>query len=280
MQEKNKKLNIVFFGTPKLTIPILDELEKSGYAPKVVVTMPDRPMGRKMIITPPAAKVWALAHNVSVLQPEKIDAEFLENLKSYNVDLGVVVAYGKILPQTLIDLPKFGLINVHYSLLPKYRGATPVESAILTGDEKTGVTIQKLVFKLDAGAVLAQTETPIGKDEKADELLERLNEISKSMLVETISQIENDTAKEKEQDESAATHCGKINKEDGEINLEDDPEILYRKFRAYYGWPNIYFFDSNNKRVIIKDAKFEDGKFIPTRVILEGKKEQDYTPHP
>jgi methionyl-tRNA formyltransferase len=270
------KLSIAFFGTPELTTTILNEMVSSGYTPKLIVTMPDRKVGRKQILTAPAAKEWALANNIPVLQPEKLDHAFLAEFKNYEINTCVVFAYGKIVPQALLDMPEYGMYNVHYSLLPELRGATPVESAILLGKEKTGVTIQKMAFKLDAGAIVLQKEMKIGTDEKAIELRARLNEDAKHMVVETLKNIEAGEITTTEQDESLATHCGKISKEDGEIRLDGNVEENYRKFRAYYGWPNVYFFDKENKRVIIKEATFEDGNFIPTRVIPEGKKEVDW----
>jgi methionyl-tRNA formyltransferase len=165
------------------------------------------------------------------------------------------------------------MYNVHYSLLPELRGATPVESAILLGKETTGVTIQKMAFKLDAGDIVLQKEITIGKDEKAFELRARLNEDAKTMVIETLQHIENDTVSLTAQDESKATHCGKITKEDGEISLSDNAEENYRKFRAYFGWPGTYYFDENRKRVIVKQARFENRAFIVERVIPEGKKE-------
>lgn len=266
-------LSIAFFGTPELTTTILDEMVASGYTPKVVVTMPDRKVGRKHILTAPAAKEWALAHNIPVLQPEKLDHAFLAEFKKHQINTCIVVAYGKIIPQALLDLPEFGMYNVHYSLLPELRGATPVESAILLGKETTGVTIQKMAFKLDAGDIVLQKEITIGKDEKAFELRARLNEDAKTMVIETLQHIENDTVSLTAQDESKATHCGKITKEDGEISLSDNAEENDRKFRAYFGWPGTYYFDENRKRIIVKQARFENRAFIVERVIPEGKKE-------
>ncbi len=266
-------LSIAFFGTPELTTTILNEMVSSGYVPQVVVTMPDRKVGRKQILTAPAAKVWALAHNIPVLQPEKLDHAFLAEFKRYEVNTCIVVAYGKIVPQALLDMPEFGMYNVHYSLLPELRGATPVESAILLGKETTGVTIQKMAFKLDAGDIVLQKEIKIGKDEKAIELRTRLNEDAKKMVVDTLQHIEAGSISETPQDESKATHCGKITKEDGEISLSGNAEENYRKFRAYFGWPGTYYFDENRKRVIVKQARFENGAFIVERVIPEGKKE-------
>ncbi len=277
MNSTNKKLSFAFFGTPELIVPILDELHNNGYIPAVIVTMPDRPQGRKMIVTPPPAKLWALAHNIPVLQPEKLDADFNLQLSTYNLQLGLVVAYGKILPQELLYLFPKGMINVHYSLLPKYRGATPVESAILTGDEKTGVTIQQIEWKLDSGPIIKSEETEIETNETAPELRDRLNEMAKSMLIETLEEIENNTIKILHQNEEEATFCKKIHKEDALVDIEaEPPSSLWKKYRAYYGWPGIFFIHPSAGRIKIKKAHFLDGQFIIERVVPEGKKEMDY----
>lgn len=274
-----KKIKFAFFGTPELVIPILDELEKEGLIPSLVVTGKDMPKGRNLVITPPAPKVWAEKRNIPVWQPEKIDAEFIENFQQDNFDLGVVVAYGKILPEALINLPEHGMINVHYSLLPKYRGATPVESAILNGDKETGVCIQKMVFALDAGDVIDEEKTEIGADERALELRARLNEMAKKMLPKSILKLVEGTATFKKQNDSEATHCKKIKKEDGLLDLEADGVLNYRKYRAYFGWPGSFFFkEINGKKMRIKitDASLEDTEFKIKKVIPEGKKEADY----
>ena len=177
----NKK--VIFFGTPDVTIQILEDLKASGFLPMTIVTNPDVAIGRHQVITPSPTKIWALEHNIPVLQPAKIDAEFVEQIKGLTPDLAIVVAYGKILPQTLIDIPTFGTINIHYSLLPKYRGATPVESAVLHGDTETGVCIQQMVYELDAGDIIASETVTIDPNEKAFELRARLNTVAGKMLI-------------------------------------------------------------------------------------------------
>jgi methionyl-tRNA formyltransferase len=272
-------MKIVFWGTPELTTEILEEMKKENLSPSFIVTNPDRPQGRKMALTPPPAKIWAQMHNIEVLQPEKLDDSFISYLNSLNLDLFVVVAYGKILPEEIINMPKYGTLNVHYSLLPRWRGATPVESAILSGDEKTGVCIQKMVYKLDAGDIYNREEVSILENEKAIELRSRLNTIGKKLLIKTIREIENNTATLTPQNHALATKCGKISKEDGEIDPSGDPIENNRKFRAYFGWPGIYFFinnDGRKTRVVIKDAQLIFGKFVIKNVVPEGKKEIPY----
>lgn len=272
-------MRIAFWGTPDLTITILEALHTSGFTPSVIITGKDQLQGRGLVLTPPAPKVWAEAHGVTVLQPEKIDTDFLKELESYEIDLSVVVAYGKILPEAAIVLPKYGTLNVHYSLLPRWRGATPVEAAILAGDTETGVCIQQMVYQLDAGAVHMQEKVTIGEHETGRALRARLNEIGARLLVTTITTIEQGTAHPEPQDASGITKCGKIQKEDGLIDPFGDPIENDRKFRAYFGWPGVYFFtekDGKNIRIKITDAVLENDTWVIKKVIPEGKKEMSY----
>jgi len=268
-----------FFGTPDLVIPILDELERNSLLPSVIVTGKDVKKGRNMILTPPAPKVWAEQRGIEVLQPERLDEAFIQSFKDRGFDLGIVVAFGKIFPESLLSATKHGMLNVHYSLLPKYRGATPVESTILSGDTQAGVVIQKMALALDAGDILSEERTNILPTETAPDLRTRLNEIAMKMLPRVIEEVTNGTAIPKVQDDSEATYCKKIKKEDGLINLEDSGLTNYLKFRAYYGWPGTYFFvdhDGRKIRVKINDVAFSNGKFTILRVTPEGKKEMDY----
>ena len=273
-----KNLRIAFFGTPALTTTILDELKNNGLLPIVIISGVDVPIGRKQVITPPPAKVWALTNNIEVLQPLKLDEIFLDEFRKMNIDLSVAVAYGKIMPEILINTPRLGTINIHYSLLPKYRGATPVEAVILAGEKITGVSIQHMRYKLDSGPIILSSETSITETETAKELRSRLNETAKKLLIEAIDQLTKKTAIFKEQNETQATFCKKINKENGLVDITGDPIENYRKFRAYYGWPGIYFFTNTEKktRVIIKDAKLINDIFVIKRVLPEGKKEMPY----
>lgn len=273
----------VFFGTPNVASKTLELLKNAGYIPSLIITSPDKPQGRKMIVTPPPVKVWAIENKIPYLQPEKINEEFirldLKNFKRSNLDVFdffLVVAYGKILPEELIKLPRLGSINIHYSLLPKYRGASPVESAILAGDTETGVSIQQMEYKMDAGPILAEEKTEIRPNEKTEELRERLIKIGGTLLVKILPNFLEGKITPKAQDESQATFCKKIKKEDGQVNLQNEsPTSLYNKFRAYHKWPRIYYFE-NGRRIIITDAELEDGKFVIKKVIPEGGKEQEY----
>ncbi len=273
----------VFFGTPDVASKTLEILKSAGYIPTLIVTAIDKPQGRKMIVTPPPAKIWAIENNIPYIQPEKIKGgersdllEFLRSDLKEPIEFFLVVAYGKILPEELIKAPRLGSINIHYSLLPKYRGASPVESAILNGDTETGVSIQQMEFKMDAGPILAEEKTEIGQDEKTEELRERLIKIGGELLVKTLPNFLEGKIVAKEQ-VGDPTFCKKIKKEDGLIDLATgSPSDLYNKFRAYHKWPRIYYFDQNGKRIIITDAELRDDKFVIRKIIPEGGKEQTH----
>ncbi|HEV7701979.1 MAG TPA: methionyl-tRNA formyltransferase [Candidatus Paceibacterota bacterium] len=269
------KLNFVFWGTPDVASETLEILKEAQYMPSLIVTSPDRAQGRKMLVTPPPAKVWAMENNIPFIQPEKLGQKDFED----NYDLFIVAAYGKIIPEKILHMPKLGSINIHYSLLPKYRGASPVESAILNGDTETGVTIQKMEYKMDTGPVIAVEKTQISPDEKAPELRKRLIQQGGELLVKTLSKLLSGEIKETIQNEAEATYSTKIKKEDGLIDLSDDPTKNYNKFRAYATWPRTFFFNpptGGGKRIIITKAKLENGKFMIEKIIPENGKESDY----
>ncbi len=268
--------NFVFLGTPDVASETLEILKQNGFIPSLIVTSSDKPQGRKMLITSPSVKIWAIENNIPYIQLEKLDAEFTLKLSTFNFQLSVVVAYGKIIPENILNMPKLGSINVHYSLLPKYRGASPVESAILNGDTETGITIQKMAYKMDAGDIIAQEKVKIGNDEKAPDLRKRLIKIGGELLVKILPEFANRNIKLIPQNEKEATYCKKIKKEDGLVDLEKEPSsVLYNKFRAYAGWPRIFFFQKG-KRIIITKARLENNKFIIEKVIPENGKEMDW----
>lgn len=308
----NKDLKFIFWGTPDVASETLEILKQNGYLPMLIVTAPDKPQGRKFTLTPPPVKTWAIENNIPFIQPEKISGNIFENFFQENkildvlrtlgrsdgdrqrefeasnsrgeqniqdfifIDLFVVVAYGKILPEEIINMPKFGSINIHYSLLPKHRGASPVESAILNDEKETGVTIQKMVYKMDAGPIIAKEETEILPTETTEELRKKLIKIGGELLVKILPPYLENKITLTEQKEEDATFCKKTKKEDGLLDLtKDDQKEMYNKYRAYHKWPRVYFIE-NNKRVIITEASFEDEKFVIKKVIPEGKKETDY----
>ena len=274
MQAK-QKIKIAFWGTPELTTIYLDALLAADMIPVVVTTNPDRPKGRGNFVTAPPAKLWAMAHNIPVLQPEKLDDDFFAALSAFNLDISIVVAYGKIIPERFITLPAHGTLNVHYSLLPRFRGAAPTESAILAGDTETGATIQIMQSRLDSGPVIATEKTEITPDETTTELRARLSDIGADLLVKKIPEYISGSLTPVPQDETLATHSSKIKKEDGLIDLAGEPLANYRKYRAYIEWPRTYFF-INTTRVIITKARYENNELVIERVLPEGKKEMGY----
>lgn len=287
-----QNLNFVFFGTPDIAVRTLEILKQNDLIPSLIVTAPDKPQGRKLVLTPPPVKIWAEKKGIPVLQPEKLDSDFgfrlsakasaearISDLQKDPWDLFVVIAYGKIFPKWLINLPKHGTLNIHYSLLPKYRGAAPVQVAILAGDTETGVTVQKMVKELDAGPIVAQETVAIGENEKTPELLERLVGVGVELLVKTLPEYLKGSITPVAQDHSQATKAPKIKKEDGLINLGDNPELNWRKFRAYHPWPGVYFFTKKNVkkiRIKITNAELKNGELVIIKVLPEGKKEMSY----
>lgn len=268
-------IKIAFFGTPEFAVIILDELKKADMIPSLIITSPDKRQGRGMILTPPPVKMWATKNNIPVLQPEKLDSEFLYKIQDTGYDLFLVAAYGKLLKKELLDIPEHGTLNVHPSLLPEFRGSSPIESAILDGVAETGASIMLLDEHMDHGPILAQTKVPLEENTGAIELERELAITGGNLLAETIPGWITGAIKAMPQDDSKATFTKKIKKEDGLIDLSDNPISNYRKIRAYQGWPRAYFI-KNGKRVIIHDAEMEDGSLHIRRVIPEGKKEMGY----
>ena len=243
--------------------------------PALIVTSPDAPKGRGLALTPSPAKELALAHNIPYLVPEKLDADTIEAIRAYHSDYAVCVAYGKIFPEALIEAFPKGVLNVHYSLLPKYRGATPLETALLSGETETGVTIQKMVKELDAGDILAQEAAAIAPAETARELRPRLVEMGAKLLVDILPAFERGEISLVPQDASLATRAYKMKKEDGLLSLDAPAEENWNKYRAYADSIGTYFFE-NGKRMKITAASFKNGKFTVERVIPEGKREMAY----
>jgi len=278
-------LHFIFFGTPQLSADVLEHLKLQGLVPSLVVTNPDRPQGRKMLLTPPPVKLWAQENRVPFLQPEKLDSVFNSQLTTYNPQLFVVVAYGKIIPKKVLDIPEKGTLNLHYSLLPKYRGASPIESAILNDDKEVGVSIMLMDEKMDHGPIISNQKLNIKNQKwewppKAGELRIACNELGAELLAETIPLWVAGKIRAKEQNHSKATYTEKIKKEDGLIRLDEDAYKNFLKIRAYSEWPRAYFFAERKEkkvRVTVTDAEFKGGELVITRVVPEGKKEMLYT---
>jgi len=287
---KNNGPTFVFFGTAEFSIAILEELAVASFVPSLIVTQEDKPIGRKLVITSPPVKTWGEQHGVSVIQPKSLKGDLPAELISPGAsrwDFFVIAAYGKILPRLLLDLPKHGTLNVHPSLLPKLRGASPIQAAILGDERQTGVTIMLVDEEMDHGPIVAQAEITVedlpdgkaGWPPKASVLRDLLSHVGGELLAETIPLWLKKKVSPEEQDESQATYTLKIKKEDGLINLNDDPYENFKKIQAFDMWPGTYFFTlRGNKKIRVKitDAEFKDKNLVITRVTPEGKREMSY----
>ena len=251
-------MKIVYMGTPDFAVPALRALaEKHEVA--AVFTQPDKPVGRKQILTPPDVKVCAQEIGIPVCQPASMKTpEALELLKSFAPDVVVVAAYGQILPQAVLDVPKYGCVNIHGSLLPKYRGAAPIQQAVLNGDSVTGVTTMLMDAGLDTGDILLVKETPIGENETSAELFDRLSALGGELILETLAALENGTVTPKKQDESLATHTSKIDKSLCPVDFSRSALQIHNQIRGLYSWP-VATATICGKRVKIHRAKLAEG---------------------
>jgi methionyl-tRNA formyltransferase len=273
------KIKIAFLGNSKFSVFCLEEMKKSGHTPDLVVTTPDRPSGRKMELTQSETKVWALANHVPFLEQEKLKEEdFLNKLKDY--DLFLVASYGKIIPTVILDMPKYGVLNIHPSLLPKYRGPSPLQEQILNDEKNIGVTLMLMDKEVDHGPIIASQGISLVQLPNLIELKEITAKVGVQLFIDNLEAWINKSIEPKEQDHTKATFTKKVEKADGLLDIiNGDQYKNYLKYLAYYTWPQTYFFiEKNNQkiRVIIKEAEFTVNKFTIKRVLPEGKKEMSY----
>lgn len=244
-------MNIIFMGTPDFAVPTLEKLISSEHTVSAVYTQPDKPRGRKMVLTPPEVKVVALEHNIPVYQPTTFkDEEVMETLGSFNADVIVVAAYGKLLPKAVLDLPKYGCVNVHGSLLPKYRGAAPIQRAVLDGEKVTGVTTMQMAEGLDTGDMLLTYETEILPDETSGELFDRLAVAGADLLLDTLTALQNGTVTPKQQDDSLSTYAKMIDKSMCPIDFTQTAQQVHNQVRGLKPWP-VATAEINGKRLKI-----------------------------
>ncbi len=283
MSTNTNTVSYAFFGSDEFSIGVLEELVKGGYTPSVIISVPDSPQGRKLIMTPTPIKVWAQERGILCITPEDLKSEkFLEEYKSLNLDLAIVASYGKIIPNNILFVPTYKTLNVHPSLLPKWRGSSPIQSAILH-DDTTGVTIMRLDEKMDHGPIVLQEsiifDDPDNNPPSYIDLRDELAHKGGQMLSESISKWIAGDIKETPQIHGDAVYCDRIEKKDSKIDLSDNPFKNMRKIRAYCDWPVAYFViqkDGRDFRVKITEAKINDGKLDIQKVIPEGKNEIDY----
>ncbi|HEX7184288.1 MAG TPA: methionyl-tRNA formyltransferase [Thermoanaerobaculia bacterium] len=231
---------ILFFGTPELAVPTLATLVESGRAPVRVVTQPSRPAGRgRQLQDPPVAR-WAREHGLPVLQPEKVrDPAFLDELRPLEPGAAVVVAFGQIFPRALLELPRHGCINLHASLLPRYRGASPIQAAVAAGETRTGVTTMLMEEGLDSGPILLQEETEIGSSQTAGELSRRLADLGAGLVVRTLEKLEKGTLAPRPQDPAEATYAPRLTRESGRVDWSLGARELFNRLRAFTPWPGL-----------------------------------------
>ena len=234
-------MRIVFLGTPDFAVPSLQALIKAGHDVATVFTQPDRPKGRGNQISESPIKVAAKQRGLEVRQPERIRRpEPVEQLRELRPDLMVVVGYGQIIPQNIIDIPRFGILNVHASLLPKYRGAAPIQWAIANGERETGVTIMQIDAGLDTGDMLSKASVEIEPEETAPQLSARLAPLGADLLIETIGHIASGTAQREKQNNDEATLAPILKKEDGRIDWSRTAQDIYNRLRGFQPWPGAY----------------------------------------
>ncbi len=269
-------MKIIFMGTPDFSVPTLDAIKKDGNEIVLVVTQPDKKKGRKGILTPPPVKEWAVKNNISIFQPVKLrEKQNIEELEKYEADVIVVAAFGQILPKEVLDMPKYGCINVHASLLPKYRGASPIQWAILNGDDETGVTTMQMDIGLDDGDILLQKKVPISSEDTGGSLFDKLSKVGADLLVETLHRIEKNDIVRIPQDDEKATHVGLIKKDFGILSFDEENKYILNKIRALNPWPSAFTFykDKMVKIWKAKSVSFNNKGYEYGDLVVENKDE-------
>jgi methionyl-tRNA formyltransferase len=282
---KNISNKIVFFGTDKFSVLPLTRLIEDGFDIAAVITKPDYAKNRHLVVTPPEVKTIAARHGITVLQPTKL-TDIKNHLETLNQPLGILVSYGKLIPQTIIDLFPFGIINIHPSLLPFYRGPSPIETAILNGDKETGVSIMKLTAEMDAGPIFVQKPIDLTGNESKDDLYERLASLGIETLINNLPEIISGTMAPYPQDDSKATYCHRLDKSMSVLNTSTKTALeCYNQVRAFLGFPKSKLVIENLNCTITEvsvsdqpksavDQRCKDGQYlIIKRLIPPGSKE-------
>ena len=289
-------MRVVYMGTPDFAVSCLDGIVKEGHDVCAVFTQPDKPRGRKMIMTPPDVKVYALEHGLDVYQPNTLrDGKAFEIIRELDPDVIVVAAYGKILPKEIIDYPKFGCINVHGSILPKYRGAAPIQWSVINGDSETGITTMQMNEGLDTGDILLVEKTPISIEDTAASVFDRLADIGSKLIVKTLDYAQNGRLTPVKQDDSKATYAAMLDKNISEIDFSKPAIEVHNLVRGLYDWPIAHTYLNGKKLKIFKTSVSElsgkPGEVVSTSPLtvacangsieilelqLVGKKRMDY----
>ncbi|GEK37414.1 methionyl-tRNA formyltransferase [Enterococcus thailandicus] len=266
--------NIVFMGTPAFSVPILEGLLEAGYTVQAVVTQPDRPVGRKKVITPTPVKEAALKHDLLVLQPEKISgSEEMEKIVELQPDILITAAFGQFLPEKLLQVPKHGAINVHASLLPKYRGGAPVHYSIINGEKETGVTIMEMIKKMDAGGIFAQESLPITKQDDVGTMFDKLSLLGKELLLKTLPSILDGSLTPTPQDEEKVTFSPNITREQEAIDWNKKAEEVDNQVRGMRPWPIAFTtYEDARWKLLAVEPLAEETTEAPGTIIRKDKK--------
>ncbi len=269
-------LRIAFFGTPEFAVPSLKSLLGSRHSVVGVVTRPDRPVGRGHLLQEPAVKRAASIHGLPILQPERLkDEGFLTALAALDTDLGVIAAYGRILSESLLQIPRLGFINVHASLLPRFRGAAPVHRAVMEGEATTGVTIMRVVPALDAGPIMASASRPIGPEETSDEVERDLSTLGARLLVSVVDDLAFGRAIEVPQDDGLATYAPRLEKSDGLIDWRQPARTIHDQVRGLHPWPHAHTYLDATRYILLRtrvdhpETRPEGGKAAVPGEVLE-----------
>ena len=275
MVSDSAALRVVYFGTPAFAVPTLQRLLDSRHSVIAVVSQPDRPKGRGQHVTVTPTKEVAIARGVPVLQPDRVrDEAFLAVVRALEPDLGVVAAYGKILPDALLAIPRLGMINVHASLLPAYRGAAPVHRAVIAGDRETGVTIMRVVKELDAGPMFAKVTRPIGPDETSVEVERGLAELGAALLVDVVDTMADGRATETPQDDALATYAPKIAKEEGVVDWIWPAAQIHDRVRGLQPWPLVSVRIDGLRYQLHQTATINESTDAPPGSVVEASPER------
>jgi methionyl-tRNA formyltransferase len=269
-------VRIAFFGTPEFAVPTLAALLHSAHQVVLVVTQPDRPRGRGQRVSAGPVKQLAEARGLPVLQPDKLTRDPWEvELARFDIDLGVVAAYGKILPDWLLALPRLGLINVHASLLPRYRGASPIHRAVMNGDPETGVTIMRVVKALDAGAMLATAAIPIGPDDRTDTVERALAGIGGALLVESVDRLAAGEVTEVPQREAEATYAPRLRKDEGLVDWSRPARAIHDQIRGLHPWPHAFTFGPTGRLILHRSSVAPDSgsEAVPGTIVKASQTE-------
>ncbi len=279
-----KDLKTIFFGTPQFAAIILEKLIEAGFIPQAVVCNPDKPVGRKKIITPPSVKSLIMKHgtwNIPILQPEKLDKSLILHVSSFMPDLFIVAAYSQIIPKEILEISRFGTVGVHPSLLPKYRGPSPIQTTILNGDEETGVSLFLIDERIDHGKIIATSHLPLATSDNYESLSKKLADLGADLLIETLPKFINGEITPIAQDESQATYTKKFSTENAYIKPQDLEKAqqdggqvaleIDRKIRALNPEPGVWTIQNGKRMKILEAILTPEGKSKLKRIQFEGK---------